>query len=104
MEIHRERGGLIRAFVMRTHADPEFKARSERLSHHVNEGVTRLLLARLDASRSTLRAFALLGTVFWTIAFIPFAFVDPVIQAIAVSAVAVPLHALAYVTASIEED
>jgi len=48
VEIYRERDGLIRAFVVRGHADPGFQARSERLSHHVNEGVTRLLLARRE--------------------------------------------------------
>lgn len=66
-------------------------------------GTVDVLLARSVANRKTLRSFALLGTVFWTIAFVPFAFVDPVIQAITVSAVAVPLHALAYLTASMDE-
>jgi type IV secretory pathway VirB3-like protein len=33
---------------------------------------------------------------------VPFAFIDPVIQPIIVSVVAVPLHALAYLTASQE--
>ncbi len=49
-----------------------------------------------------LRSYALLGTVFWTAAFIAFAFVDPVIQPIVVAAIAVPLHALAWLTADQE--
>ena len=67
-------------------------------------GGANLLFARIRASAETLRALALWGTVFWTVAFIPFAFVDPVIQAIVIAAVAVPLHAIAYVTASIEAE
>lgn len=46
VEIYRERGGLIRAFVLRNRVDPEFQARQERLSHYVSQGVTALLLAR----------------------------------------------------------
>jgi hypothetical protein len=64
-------------------------------------GGANILLARIRTSKETLRTFALFGTVFWTVAFIPFAFVDPVIQAIVVAVIAVPLHAIAYVTASI---
>jgi AcrR family transcriptional regulator len=45
-KIYRERGGLIRAFVVRNHADAEFRARQERLSHYVNDGLCALLLAR----------------------------------------------------------
>ena len=43
-----------------------------------------------------------LGTVFWTAAFVPFAFVDPVILPIVIAAIAVPLHALAWLTADQE--
>jgi hypothetical protein len=43
-----------------------------------------------------------LGTVFWTAAFIPFAFLHPVVQPIVVAAIAVPLHALAWLTADQE--
>jgi AcrR family transcriptional regulator len=46
VSVYREREGLIRAFVLRNHLDPEFRARQERLSHHVSEGLSRLLLAR----------------------------------------------------------
>lgn len=42
---------------------------------------------------------SLLQTVFWTLAFVPFAFVDPVIQPLAVVGLAVPLHGIAYITA-----
>lgn len=63
-------------------------------------GLVAVLLAWTYAEARTIRAFALFGTVFWTFAFVPFAFVDPVIQPIVLSIVAVPLHALAYVTAS----
>ena len=46
VEVYRERSGLIRAFVLRNYSDHEFRARQERLSHHVNAGLSRLLLAR----------------------------------------------------------
>ena len=48
VEIYRERGGLIRAFVLRNRVDPEFHARQERLSHYVSERLTALLLARSE--------------------------------------------------------
>jgi AcrR family transcriptional regulator len=44
--VYRERTGLIRAFVVRNHVDGDFRARQERLSHYVNEKLSRLLLAR----------------------------------------------------------
>jgi AcrR family transcriptional regulator len=46
--IYRAQGGLIRAFVLRNHTDPAFRARQERLSHHVSTKLTALLLARRD--------------------------------------------------------
>ena len=46
VSIYREQGGLLRAFVIRNHADPEFRARQERLTLYVNRGVRELLLAR----------------------------------------------------------
>ena len=46
VDIYRERAGLIRAFVLRNHTDAEFQARQERLSHHVSEKLSALLLAR----------------------------------------------------------
>ncbi|MGH0030415.1 MAG: TetR/AcrR family transcriptional regulator [Myxococcota bacterium] len=46
VEIYREQGGLIRAFVSRTQKDPTFRARREQLYHHVSERLAGLLLAR----------------------------------------------------------
>ena len=46
VRIYRERCGLVRAFVVRNHGDPEFRARQDRLSHHVSDGLSALLLAR----------------------------------------------------------
>ena len=48
VEIYRERGGLIRAFVVRNHTDAEFAARQERLSHYVATRLSELLLARRE--------------------------------------------------------
>lgn len=67
-------------------------------------GGMNLLFSRIEAPRRVLAHVALFGTVFWTIAFIPFAFVDPVIQSIVVAFIAVPLHAIAYVAATLEDD
>lgn len=44
--IYRERGGVLRAFVLRNHTDMEFRARQERLSHYVGDKLRALLLAR----------------------------------------------------------
>jgi AcrR family transcriptional regulator len=46
--IYRAQGGLIRAFVLRNHTDPEFRARQERLSHHVSRRLSALLLDRRE--------------------------------------------------------
>ena len=43
---YRQRRGLIRAFVLRNHSDPEFQARQEHLSHYVSTKLAALLLAR----------------------------------------------------------
>lgn len=51
VSIYREQEGLIRAFVIRNHTDAEFRARQARLSHHVNERLGRLLLARAEEVR-----------------------------------------------------
>ncbi|MBW2401535.1 MAG: TetR/AcrR family transcriptional regulator [Deltaproteobacteria bacterium] len=48
VSIYREQAGLLRAFVIRNHTDPEFRARQERLTLYVNRGVRELLLARGD--------------------------------------------------------
>ena len=65
-------------------------------------GSTAVMLAWVGSPPGILRSFALFGTVFWTAAFIPYAFVDPVIQSIVVAVIAVPLHALAWLTADQE--
>ena len=65
-------------------------------------GSVGITLARIASPSRVLRSYALLGTFFWTAAFIPFAFVDPVLQQIVVAAIAVPLHALAWITADQE--
>jgi hypothetical protein len=62
-------------------------------------GSTAVMLAWVGSPPRILRSFALFGTVFWTAAFIPYAFVDPVIKSIVVAVIAVPLHALAWLTA-----
>ena len=49
--IYREQAGLIRAFVLRNHVDPEFRARQHRLSHSVSERLAVLLLARAGEIR-----------------------------------------------------
>ena len=67
-------------------------------------GGLNLLLARVPVPARTLRDIALFATVFWTLAFVPFALIDPVIQAIAVALIAVPLHGIAYVTAAAEAE
>lgn len=67
-------------------------------------GSINLLFARTDIPRRFQANVALLGTVLWTIAFIPYAFVDPVIQSIVVAFIAVPLHAIAYLTATLAEE
>jgi len=48
VEVFRERGGLIRAFVLRNQTDAAFRARQERLSHYISERLSILLLARRD--------------------------------------------------------
>lgn len=59
-----------------------------------------VLLAWTNAELRTMRTFALMGTLFWTLSFIPYAFIDPVVQPIVIAIVAVPLHGIAYLTAS----
>jgi AcrR family transcriptional regulator len=49
--IYRERSGLIRAFALRNHMDPEFRARRERLSHYVAARLEALLLVRREEIR-----------------------------------------------------
>jgi hypothetical protein len=63
-------------------------------------GAVDVVLAWTDAAPRTLRSVALLGTVFWTLSFVPYAFVDPILQTIVIAGVAVPLHGIAYLTAA----
>lgn len=46
--IYRERRGLMRVFALRNRTDAEFRARQERLSHHVSTRLCALLLARRE--------------------------------------------------------
>ncbi len=65
-------------------------------------GAGNLLLWWTRVPADALRIFTLLATVFWTLAFGLFAFVDPVIQPMLVAGVAVPLHGIAFLTADRE--
>ena len=67
-------------------------------------GLVDLVFALKDTPREVRARLALLQTVFWTVAFVPYAFIDPVIQPLMVVAVAVPLHGIAYLTATAPED
>lgn len=51
VQIYREQGGLMRAFALRHHVDPEFRARQERLSNYVSDRLTALVLARRNEIR-----------------------------------------------------
>jgi len=62
-------------------------------------GAVDILLAWTKAPTRTLRSVALLQTVFWTLAFAVYAFMDPVVQPLAIATVAVPLHGIAVLTA-----
>lgn len=64
-------------------------------------GSVNVVLAWTRAPRTVVQAVTLFSTIFWTVAFVPFAFIDPVIQPIVIAAIAVPLHAIVYVTASV---
>ena len=65
-------------------------------------GVGNFLLVFTRVRPEALRVFTMLQTVFWTFAFGLFAFLDPVLQALLVAGVAVPLHGIAFVTAEQE--
>lgn len=62
-------------------------------------GLVDLVLAFSRAPGRLLARLSFLQTAFWTLAFIPFAFVDPVAGPLAIVAMAVPLHGIAYMTA-----
>ncbi len=67
-------------------------------------GAVDVALAWTRAAARTIRSIALLATVFWTLAFVPYAFVNPVIQPIVVALIAVPLHGIAFLSAMAEEE
>lgn len=78
--------------------------------YSVSTGLLWLFAGTIDivAAFATLPArvrtvLALIQTVFWTAVFVPFAFVDPVIQPLVVVALAVPLHGIAYLTGAAAE-
>lgn len=62
-------------------------------------GIVDLVAALGDVPHRVRSMLSLAQTVFWTVAFVPFAFVDPVIQPMIVVGLAVPLHGIAYITA-----
>lgn len=65
----------------------------------IGGGIVDVLLAWMEAPPRILRAIALAGTLFWTVAFAPFAFLHPVLLPIVASALAVPLHGIVWLTA-----
>ena len=67
-------------------------------------GVVDVVFAFLDVPTRVLGILALLQTTFWTVAFVPYAFVDPVLQPLVVVALSVPLHGIAYMALSLEEE
>lgn len=48
VDVYRQRGGLMRAFILRATADPEFARRCTPLSQHLTQKLTDLLLLRSD--------------------------------------------------------
>ena len=66
-------------------------------------GAVDVLLAWTGAAGRTLKTVSLFQTVFWTAAFIPYAFIDPVMQPIVVAMVADPMHGAAYLSATVRE-
>jgi len=66
-------------------------------------GFVPVSLAWIDAPGRTVRTIALFGTLFWTVTFGLYAFLDPVLGPLLIAACAVPLHALAWLTAQQQE-
>lgn len=66
-------------------------------------GIADLLLVVSDVPQRLLARMSLLQTVFWTLAFVPFGFMEPVAGPLVVVALAVPLHGIAYLTASLDD-
>ena len=62
-------------------------------------GIVDIAAAFGDVPHRVRTGISLIQTVFWTAAFVPFAFLDPVIQPLVVVGLAVPLHGIAYITA-----
>ena len=67
-------------------------------------GAVDWLMASRQTPDTTLKAYAVLATVFWAVAFVPYAFVDPIIQALVITALAVPMHGIVYLLAALPED
>lgn len=70
---------------------------------YVFAGAIPCLLAWMRAEPRVLAATTLFGTVFWTLTFVPYAFLDPVALPLATAAVAVPLHGTAWLAATYHE-
>lgn len=66
-------------------------------------GVVDLVLAFSDAAPRLVARLSFVQTAFWALAFLPLAFLDPVAVPLAIVAMAVPLHGIAYLTATMEE-
>ena len=66
----------------------------------VSCGITAGLIAREQVGPALVTAYGLAGTLFWTVAFLAYALIDPVILPLVTAGVAVPLHGIAYLTAS----
>ena len=65
-------------------------------------GSVDVVLAAVRAPPATMRAIGLLATLFWTVTFVPIAFVDPVSIPLVACLLSVPLHGLAFFTADYE--
>lgn len=67
-------------------------------------GVIDVILAWTAPPPRVIKAVAIAGTLFWTVAFVPYAFLDPVLRTLLIAIVAVPLHAVVFLTAALEEE
>jgi hypothetical protein len=67
-------------------------------------GAANVLLAWLPTPLHMVRTFAFFGTLFWTLGFAFYVFVEPVSFPILTSVAAVPMHALAWLTALMAEE
>lgn len=66
-------------------------------------GTVDLVLAFSETPRRLLATLSFVQTAFWTLAFVPFGLMEPVAGPLAVVAIAVPLHGIAYLTASMDD-